>query len=358
MAFLDENGLRYLWLKITALLAGYVEADGDKVLSDNNFTDALLTKLNGIATGATKNTVENVLTSTSTTNALSAAQGKALKDLLDGILGDMAELGEGDMLKSVYDTDGDGIVDNAEKVNGLTVLTAVPANAKFTDNDTKNTAGSTDSSKKLFLVGAESQAANPQTYSHDTAYIGTDGCLYSNGKKVIETSTQRDYTLDITDTLDGSYKITLKDMNGDGSGSEAELPLATTSLAGLMTATMVTKLNGIATGATKTTVDSAISGTSTNPVQNKVIAAELDAIMSDMSSNYAKKTDITGVYKYKGSVATTSALPTTGNTTGDVYNVEERGINYAWNGTAWDNLGELFTVPIIANGTIDTIVAS
>lgn len=42
-------------------------------------------------------------------------------------------LGEGDMLKEVYDKDGDGIVDNAEKVNGLTVLTAVPANAKFTD---------------------------------------------------------------------------------------------------------------------------------------------------------------------------------------------------------------------------------
>ena len=51
-------------------------------------------------------------------------------------------------------------------------------------NDTKNTAGSTDSSKKLFLIGAESQATNPQTYSHDTAYVGTDGCLYSGGAKV------------------------------------------------------------------------------------------------------------------------------------------------------------------------------
>lgn len=53
-----------------------------------------------------------------------------------------------------------------------------------TDNDTKNTAGSTDSSSKLFLIGATSQAANPQTYSHDTAYVGTDGFLYSGNKKV------------------------------------------------------------------------------------------------------------------------------------------------------------------------------
>ena len=53
-----------------------------------------------------------------------------------------------------------------------------------TDSDTKNTAGSTDSSSKLFLIGATSQAANPQTYSHDTAYVGADGYLYSNSEKV------------------------------------------------------------------------------------------------------------------------------------------------------------------------------
>ena len=54
--------------------------------------------------------------------------------------------------------------------------------------DTKNTAGSTDSSSKLFLVGATSQAANPQTYSQDTAYVGTDGHLYSNSKQVVNLS--------------------------------------------------------------------------------------------------------------------------------------------------------------------------
>ena len=52
------------------------------------------------------------------------------------------------------------------------------------DNDTKNTAGSTDTSNKIFIIGATSQDVNPQTYSHDTAYVGTDGCLYSNNTKV------------------------------------------------------------------------------------------------------------------------------------------------------------------------------
>ena len=52
----------------------------------------------------------------------------------------------------------------------------------------------------------------------------------------------------------------------------------TTSANGLMSSAMVTKLNGIATGANKTTVDSAMSSTSTNPVQNKVVKAQLDSL--------------------------------------------------------------------------------
>lgn len=53
----------------------------------------------------------------------------------------------------------------------------VPSNAVFTD--TKNTAGSTDTSSKIYLVGATSQAANPQTYSHDTVFVDANGRLNS-----------------------------------------------------------------------------------------------------------------------------------------------------------------------------------
>lgn len=50
--------------------------------------------------------------------------------------------------------------------------------------DTTNTAGASDSSSKLYLVGATSQSASAQTYTHDTAYVGTNGYLYSNKEKV------------------------------------------------------------------------------------------------------------------------------------------------------------------------------
>lgn len=85
---------------------------------------------------------------------------------------------------------------------------------------------------------------------------------------------------------------------------------------------------------------------------------------SDMLDTFAKKTDLAGMYKYKGSVANEAALPTTGVSTGDVYNIETAssyggaGANVAWNGTAWDSLGEIFTINTITNSEIDTIVAS
>ena len=73
---------------------------------------------------------------------------------------------------------GNRVLDN----NDLAAINSAISNKP--DNDTKNTAGSTNTSNKIFLVGATSQAANPQTYSHDTAYVGTDGYLYSNSEKV------------------------------------------------------------------------------------------------------------------------------------------------------------------------------
>lgn len=73
------------------------------------------------------------------------------------------------------------------------------------------------------------------------------------------------------------------------------------------------------------------------------------------ASTYALKSDISSMYKYKGSVATVSALPSSGNTTGDVYNVESTGMNYAWNGSEWDALGETFNITTITNAELDTI---
>lgn len=69
----------------------------------------------------------------------------------------------------------------------------------------------------------------------------------------------------------------------------------------------------------------------------------------------ALKTDITAMYKYKGSKASFAALPAAGNEVGDVWNCEDTGMNYAWDGEKWDALGQMFEIQSITNGEIDTI---
>ena len=71
--------------QIKNTLNNKVDKVSGKRLSTNDYTTAEKKKLAGIATQANKTTVENVLTSTSTTNALSAAQGKVLKVALDAL---------------------------------------------------------------------------------------------------------------------------------------------------------------------------------------------------------------------------------------------------------------------------------
>lgn len=96
-----------------------------------------------------------------------------------------------------------GTTSTVATVGSTNITVALPANP---NTDTKNTAGSTDTSSKIYLIGATSQAANPQTYSHDTAYVGTDGCLYSGGVKVLTShqSLSNYVTLSTAQTISGA----------------------------------------------------------------------------------------------------------------------------------------------------------
>jgi hypothetical protein len=64
---------------------------------------------------------------------------------------------------------------------------------------------------------------------------------------------------------------------------------------------------------------------------------------SQVESTYAKKSDITSVYKYKGAISSINELNSVENPeVGDVYNIEQTDMNYAWDGSKWDALGTLF----------------
>ena len=67
-------------------------------------------------------------------------------------------------------------------IGSTDINVTMPANP---NSDTKNTAGSTNNTSKLFLIGAQTQAANPQTYSRVNCFIDASGYIYSGGSRTI-----------------------------------------------------------------------------------------------------------------------------------------------------------------------------
>lgn len=74
-------------------------------------------------------------------------------------------------------------------IDGVDINVTMPSNP---NSDTKNTAGSTDTSSKIYLIGATSQAANPQTYSDNEIYA-TSGVLTTKSVQVGGTSATMQY---------------------------------------------------------------------------------------------------------------------------------------------------------------------
>lgn len=169
-----------------------------------------------------------------------------------------------------------------------------------TPTNTKNTAGSTDSSSKLFLIGATSQAANPQTYSHDTAYVGTDGCLYSGSKKVL------------TDHQDISGKANLASPTFTGT------PKAPTASAGTNTTQIATTaFVQTAVGKAEVLVISVASFNSLpQTISNSNIESDMVAVNSVLSNPSAQASDWT-VTTSSGSLTIAGSI--NGSTTMTIY---------------------------------------
>ena len=151
------------------------------------------------------------------------------------------------------------------------------------DNLTYRWSGSTyvEISKSLAL-GTTSSTAAAGNHTHNAATTSENGFMSSADKTKLDgiASGANNYTLPkaSASTL-GGIKVGTNlsiDSNGVLSATDTTYVAATTSADGLMSKSDKTKLDGIEEGANKTTVDSALSDSSTNPVQNKIIKAALD----------------------------------------------------------------------------------
>lgn len=125
------------------------------------------------------------------------------------------------------------------------------------------------------LDGAHASSFATATHTHAEYATETD----LNGKADINhthaeyaTTTALNGKADISHTHSEYATVTALNGKADTSHSHSN---ATTSASGFMSNSDKSKLDGVETGANKTVVDTALSSTSTNPVQNKVINSAL-----------------------------------------------------------------------------------
>ena len=310
------------WTRIKNLFDTKVDKVPGKTLSTNDYTTLEKTKLADIESGANKTTVVNVLNDASTTNALSAAQGKVLNEKIAKINTDIGNLGGGDMMKATYDPDGDGIVDDAAKLGGQ--LPAAYAKADGTNIKTAFTAatGRTNITTGEALPQVLGKVAKYFSDLKGIAFTGNYADL-SNAPEI--PTVTNDLTNQLKDNYDAAYTHT----------QSAHAP--SNAQANVIEEI---KVNGVKVSPTVKAVNITVPTT---------VSALTDA------GEYAKKSDLTNVYKYQGSVPTKDKLPST-STIGYVYNVEADGMNWAWNGTAWDNLGAIFTIDSMTEEDLNEIM--
>lgn len=183
-------------------------------------------------------------------------------------------------------------------------------------------------------------------------FLDSTGLAYFKGKilsllsnKVDKVSgkdlSTNDFTADAKNKLDGIAE----------NANNYSLPTASAStLGGVKVGSNLSISNGMLSA--KNTEYSTATG-SADGLMSSTDKTKLDAFSA--ASAYALKTDIASMYKYKGSKATYEELPTSGNTAGDVWNVEANEMNYAWTGSAWDSLGGIFSIDAITNTEIDSM---
>ena len=197
-----------------------VDKVSGKGLSTNDFTNELKTKLDGIATGANKYTLPTASSS---------------------------KLGGVKIGSNI--TNSSGTI-SITKANVTAALGYTPPTTD-THYESKNVVGS-------------------NTATSNTTIALTNGNVYLNSVEngAVTSSHKISGSGATSVTTDASGNIIVKSTN-------TTYPTATTSANGLMSSSDKSKLDGIATGANKTIVDSTLSSTSTNPVQNKVINTAL-----------------------------------------------------------------------------------
>ena len=226
----------------------------------------------------------------------------ALSDKVDGII---AEGGEPNTIESIT-VNGTSVTPDANKNVALTTPTS-------TSDLTNNGDGT----------------SNYATESYVATYGGKIDHITVNGTE--QTITNKTVALTVPTKV--------SDLQNDGDGTSGSA-FATESYVDTYGGKIdVIKVNGTS----QTITDKAVDITVPTAVSDLTNDSGYQTA-SDVQS--AINTAVASAYKYISSVATVADLPASGNTRGDVYDVQATGMNYAWNGSTWDALGQLIDTSV------------
>uniref|UniRef100_UPI0025D0AA9F pyocin knob domain-containing protein n=1 Tax=uncultured Methanobrevibacter sp. TaxID=253161 RepID=UPI0025D0AA9F len=190
---------------------------------------------------------------------------------------------------------------NDSRVPKFAVITANESSIKDLNN---YTAGgfyycSDDAYSKYIIHCPNSNGTNTPYGGNRSFFLLVETWGVSSSNYLKQTLTYYNDNKTYTRTCNSGTWSSWKEISADTTYSPA-----TTSTNGLMSSADKTKLDGIDNGANKITVDHELSSSSTNPIQNKVINAELSNKLDKSSSD-------TGFVKSNGSIV---GFGTTGTT--------------------------------------------
>lgn len=320
---LDENGVLYLWNKIKGKFA---TKDVATQSSNGLLSSTDKSKLDGIATGATKteksSTNGNIKINGTETVVYTHPSGTNPHGTTKSDVG----LGNVGNFKAVSTVASQGLTDT-EKSNARANIGAGTSNFSGNYNDLAN-------KPTIPTVGNGTITIKQAGTSKGTFTMNQSG----------------DTTIELTDSNTIYYPATT---SYDGLMSKEDKNSFLNFKECLRDINNITVTPTVDEGAHHLLIEAA-PGAYLLELEFPDNVAVQNLINSSLEP-YVKKTDVSNVYKYKGSVATVADLPASGNSVGDTYNVSASDMNYSWNGTAWDALGGTFTIEYLTNAEIDNL---
>lgn len=266
-----------------------VTPTSDDMAANKKYVDDSIATIDQLKTTASSDNTEYNLIGTETSNANTAGVSIYKQDLLS--FAKTASLGR----LTIGSTSMPGILRVYTSADSASGFTDIKSNASSTNERTvtlPDASGTVALTSDLnnYVIRSNSSNSNSSYITHDAGHI------------TIKADTSR---------LQNNSKI---DLNGS--------TLALKSWSGI-SLEAENSANVIALTPTTTTIKNVVT-----PIENG------DAVNKEYVDGL-----VSGMLHYKGTKATVSALPGSGNMTGDVWHITADGSEWAWDGSSWQELG-------------------